>query len=151
LEQAVRRKPFADAAVAEVFDAYPRDVRARLLELRQLIFDTAAATNRVGTLEETLRWGEPSYLTTQSKSGSMVRMHWKPSDGDRFGMYFHCQTNLVATFRELYPTELQFDGNRSLRFERGAALPLDVLRHCIALALTYHLDRRARSRIERRR
>ena len=56
-------------------------------------------------------------------------------------MYFHCQTNLVATFRELYPTELQFEGNRSIRFARGAALPLDALRHCIALALTYHLDR----------
>ena len=76
----------------------------------------------------------------------MVRMNWKPSDGDRFGMYFHCQTNLVATFRELYPTELQFDGNRSLRFDRGAILPVDALRHCIALALTYHFDRRARTK-----
>ena len=147
----MRRKPFGNAAVAAVFDAYPRDVRARLLELRQLIFDTASLTTGVGTLEETLRWGEPSYLTTQSKSGSMVRINWKPSDGDCLAMYFHCQTNLVATFRELYPTELQFDGNRSIRFERGAALPLNALRHCIALALTYHLDQRARTKAERRR
>ena len=133
-----------------MFDAYPRDVRAHLLELRQLIFDTASLTTGVGTLEEALRWGEPSYLTTQS-SGSMVRINWKPSDGDSLAMYFHCQTNLVATFRELYPTELQFDGNRSIRFERGAALPLNALRHCIALALTYHLDQRARTKAERRR
>jgi len=147
----VRRRPFGNAAVAAAFDAYPRDVRARLLELRQLIFDTASLTTGVGTLEEALRWGEPSYLTTQSKSGSMVRINWKSSDGNCLAMYFHCQTNLVATFRELYPTELQFDGNRSIRFERGAALPLNALRHCIALALTYHLDQRARTKAERRR
>lgn len=147
----MRRKPFENAAVAAVFDAYPRDVRACLLELRQLIFDTASATNGVGTLEETLRWGEPSYLTTQSRSGSMVRMHWKPSDGDHFALYFHCQTNLVATFRELYPTELQFDGNRSIRLARGAPLPINALRHCIALALTYQFDRSARMKAERRR
>lgn len=147
----MRRKPFENAAVAAVFDAYPRDVRACLLELRQLIFDTASATNGVGTLEETLRWGEPSYLTTQSRSGSMVRMHWKPSDGDHFALYFHCQTNLVATFRELYPTELQFDGNRSIRLARGAPLAINALRHCIALALTYQFDRSARMKAERRR
>jgi hypothetical protein len=142
----VRKRPFEDAAVAAVFDAYPRDVRARLLEVRHLMFETAAATTGVGPIEETLRWSEPSYLTTQSKSGSMVRMHWKPSDGDRFGMYFHCQTHLVATFRELYRGELQFDGNRSIRLPRGNPLPVSALRHCIALALTYHLDRRARNR-----
>lgn len=40
--------------------------------------------------------GRTSYLTAQSKSGSMVRMHWKPSDGDHYRMYSHCQTNLMA-------------------------------------------------------
>jgi hypothetical protein len=142
----VRKKPFTDAAVESVFDAYPRDVRKSLMEVRRLIFDTAAASAGVGELEETLRWGEPSYLTSQSKSGSMVRMHWKASDGDHYKIYFHCQTNLVATFRELYPGELQFDGNRSIRLKRSAAIPVDALRHCIGLALTYHLDRRARNR-----
>jgi len=56
----MRRKPFENAAVAAVFDAYPRDVRASL-ELRQPVFDTASGTNGVGTLEETLR-GEPSCI-----------------------------------------------------------------------------------------
>jgi len=58
----MRRKPFENAAVAAVFDAYPRDVRASLLELRQPVFDTASGTNGVGTLEETLRWDEPSCI-----------------------------------------------------------------------------------------
>jgi hypothetical protein len=140
-----RRVPFQSADVAAVFAAYPADVRGPLLHLRELIFETAAATAGVGELEETLRWGEPSYLTTQSRSGSMVRIHWKPSDGDHYRMYFHCQTNLVSTFRSLYPTELTYDGNRSIALRRNGPAPLDALRHCITLALTYHSTRKARS------
>jgi hypothetical protein len=140
-----RRVRFQNADVAAVFANYPADVRARLLWLRELILETAAATAGVGILEETLRWGEPSYLTTQSKSGSLIRIHWKPSDSGHYRMYFHCQTNLVATFRALYPTQLTYDGNRSIALRRNEGAPLDVLRHCIALALTYHATRKARN------
>jgi hypothetical protein len=140
-----RRVRFQNPDVAAVFANYPADVRARLLQLRGLIFETAAATAGVGELEETLRWGEPSYLTTRSRSGSLIRIHWKPSDGDRYRMYFHCQTNLVATYRALYPTELAYDGNRSIALPRNERAPLDALRHCIALALTYHATRKARN------
>jgi hypothetical protein len=38
------------------------------MRLRQLILDTAARLD-VGPLEETLRWGEPAYVTT-TRSGS---------------------------------------------------------------------------------
>ncbi len=141
-----QRETFKNSDVESIFASYPSDVRLRLMHLRQLIFDTAATTAGVGAIEETLRWGEPSYLTTQSKSGSMVRMHWKPSDGDHYRMYFHCQTNLVATFRELYPTELSYDGNRSIVLARRRPAPIDALRHCITLALTYHANRKARQR-----
>ena len=143
---AKHREPFENADVESVFANYPTDVRARLMQLRQLIFETAATTAGVGALEETLRWSEPSYLTTQSKSGSIVRMHWKPSDGDHYRMYFHCQTNLVATFRQLYPTELRYDGNRSIVLSRRDPVPIDALCHCVTLALTYHASRRARNR-----
>jgi hypothetical protein len=59
-------------------------------------------------------------------------------------MYFHCQTNLVATFRATYPTELDYDGNRAIALPRNGAWPIDALAHCVSLALTYHADRRAR-------
>lgn len=137
---------FVNPVVEAVFTSYPADVRARLLQLRRLILDTAATTTGVGELEETLRWGEPSYLTTRSRSGSMIRIHWKPADGAHCRMYFHCQTNLVATFRELYPTELIFEGNRGVLVPRRGSIPLDALRHCITLALTYHATRKARAR-----
>ena len=46
----------------------------KLLQLRELIMKTAAATPEVGRLEETLKWGEPAYLTRQTGAGSTIRM-----------------------------------------------------------------------------
>ena len=58
--------------VTAVFNSYPQKVKAKLLFLRQLIFDTAESIEGVGEIEETLKWGEPSYLTPISKSGSTI-------------------------------------------------------------------------------
>jgi hypothetical protein len=127
----------ADPKVAEVFRAFPASARARLMALRALIFDVAAATPGVGELEETLRWGEPAYLT-KSKSGSTVRLGWKASAPDEIAMYFICTTGLVDRFRQLYPRGFRFGGNRALLFGAKAKFPEKALRHCIALALTYH-------------
>ena len=128
---------FANRNVAKVFAAYPDDVRARLMKLRAIILDTAESIDGVGPLEETLKWGQPSYLTTESGSGSTIRIDREKSDG-RIAMYFHCQTDLVATFRELYPTQMTYGGNRSILFDVSDKIPDKALRHCIGLALTYH-------------
>ena len=129
---------FSDRNVAKVFNVYPDDIRARLMHLRGLIFETARSIDDVGRLEETLKWGQPSYLTTQSGSGSTIRIDREKTAG-RIAMYFHCQTDLVATFRELYPTEMSYGGNRSILFDACDRIPEKALRHCIGLALTYHL------------
>ncbi len=131
----------SDPAVDGVFDAYPKPVKAKLLALRRLILDTAKATEGVGALEETLKWGQPSYLTTESKSGSTVRIDQVKTEAGQVAVYFHCQTNLVETFRELYP-ELRYSGNRAILLNAGDRLPEVELRHCVALALTYHLSKR---------
>jgi hypothetical protein len=62
--------------------------------LRELIFDVAASTDGVGEIEETLRWGEPAYLTSQSKSGTTIRIGWKSSRPAEYAVFFHCQTDL---------------------------------------------------------
>ena len=62
------------AAVAAVFENYPAAGRERLLRLRKMIIETAAATPGVGALEETLKWGQVSYLTADSGSGTTVRI-----------------------------------------------------------------------------
>src|SRR3954465_10661154 len=67
-------KRFADPAVAAVFAAYPVVLRKRLMVLRALVLDVAAKTGGVGRLTETLKWGQPSYLTPETKSGTTVRI-----------------------------------------------------------------------------
>jgi hypothetical protein len=131
-----------DPAVAAVLDSRPEPLKGKLLALRALILDTARKTEGVGRLEEALKWGQASYLTSESKSGSTVRID-RVKSADQVAVYFHCQTNLVETFRELYP-ELSFSGNRAILLDAGEKLPEAELRHCVALALTYHLGKRKR-------
>jgi hypothetical protein len=126
--------------VAAVFDAYPEPMKSKLLALRRLILETARATEGVGAIEEALKWGQASYLTSETGSGSTVRID-RVKSADQVAVYFHCQTDLVETFRELYP-ELTYGGNRSILLDAADALPEDALRHCVALALTYHLNKR---------
>jgi hypothetical protein len=47
------------ADVAAAFAAFPERVRARLLEARDLVFETAANIQGVGPLTETLKWASP--------------------------------------------------------------------------------------------
>ncbi|HEY0065448.1 MAG TPA: DUF1801 domain-containing protein [Telluria sp.] len=124
--------------VAAVFDTFPAPVREKLLRLRALILDTAASIDRVGPLEETLKWGEPAYLTTVSKSGSTIRLGWKKSAPGQYAMYFNCQTNLIASFRLALPGEFQYEGNRAIVFDLSDAVAEDAVCMCIAAALTYH-------------
>jgi hypothetical protein len=132
--------------VEAVFNAYPRQLKARLLALRRLILETAKATPGVGALQETLKWDQPSYLTPETKSGSTIRIDRVKSAANQYAIYFHCQTDLVETFRGLYPTEFSYGGNRCMLFDASDKLPDAALRHCIALALTYHLNRRKTAR-----
>src|SRR6202790_4245176 len=135
------RAEFSDPAVDAVFGAYPRPLQSKLLALRRLIFDTAKATEGVGALQETLKWGQPSYLTPETKSGSTIRIDQVKSAANQYAVYFHCQTDLVATFRELYPTEFSYGGNRSILLNAADDVAEPALRHCVALALTYHLNK----------
>ena len=134
-------KPFENAEIGAVFRAYPAVLREKLLFLRQLIFETALATDGVGKLEEALKWGQPSYLTAQTGSGTTIRIDRVKSARAQYALYVHCQTNLIATFRELYPSEFRFDGARSIVFDSNDAIAEPELHHCVALALTYHRNK----------
>jgi len=136
-------KVIKNPAVAAVFDAYPPGIRSRLLRLRALIYQTAAEIEGVGELEETLKWGEPAYLTAKSGSGTTIRIHRRKACADQYALYVHCQTNLIDTFRSRFPDILQFEGNRAIVFLLQDELPIEPLRACIAMALTYHQKKRA--------
>ena len=123
-----------NSEVAKIFNAYPKHMRPKLMFLRQLIFDAASELEGVGEVEETLKWGEPSYLV---KGGSTIRMDWKSSSPNQYAMYFHCQTKLIDTFKELYGDRFKFAGNRAIIFNQDSEVPVEELKHCISLALTY--------------
>ena len=136
-------RPFENTAVEKIINAYPLKMRRKVMALRESIFQVAATTEGVGKIEETLKWGEPAYVTTVSKSGSTIRIAWKKSRPAQYAMYFHCQTNLVETFKTLFPSDFKFEGNRAIVFDEFDVVPNDALRFCIAAALTYHQKKAA--------
>ncbi len=121
--------------VAAVFETYPAKMRVRLLEIRRLVLQVAAESEGIGTVSESLKWGEPAYTT---KRGSTIRIDWKRKRPEEYAMYFICTTRLVETFRELYLDTLRFEGNRAIIFRGDEDLPVTELKHCIQLALSYH-------------
>ncbi|MES2055479.1 MAG: DUF1801 domain-containing protein [Pseudomonadota bacterium] len=123
--------------VARVFAGYPANARAALMAVRDLILATAAGTEGVGALTETLKWGEPAYLTDMSGSGSTIRIAWKPAAPDHYALYFNCRTSLIDSFRSMFD-ELNYEGNRAILLKLGDPLPEAELSACVRLALTYH-------------
>jgi Domain of unknown function (DU1801) len=133
--------PFQNPQVAAHFAAYPSGVQKKMLALRELVLEVAAQSPEIGALQETLKWGEPAYLTPQSKSGSTLRMDWKPKAPEKIALYFNCQTTLVETFRSLFPNDFEFEGQRALLMPWRQPLSKQELRLCIHAALTYHLNK----------
>ena len=125
----------SDGEVLELMDTYPELVRDKLLFLRELILEVASEVESVELLEETLKWGEPSYVT---KHGSTVRIDWKEKKPDQYGMYFKCTSKLVPTFKAVFGDEFTYEGDRAIIFKMNDDVKVGDLRRCIATALEYH-------------
>ena len=128
--------------VKVAFDGLPAPVRRRLLEVRKLIFATVRADDAVGRLTETLKWGEPAYLTEQSGSGSTIRLGRVKDSETHAAVLFNCKTTLIDSYRERFPDQFEYRQNRALLLPVTGALAKRPLAVCLSLALTYHLDRR---------
>jgi hypothetical protein len=122
-----------DKVIADRFDLYPADVRHRLFELRALILQIAEEL-QLGNVDESLKWGEPSYNVI---TGSPIRIDWKPKSPESYFLFFNCKTKLVDTFKILYGDELQFQGNRAIVLSLSDPLPVQAIRQCLVLGLTY--------------
>jgi hypothetical protein len=116
------------------FNDYPEPAQQLLLTVRQLIV-LVAAEHGLGYVEESIKWGEASFLV---KGGTAIRIDWKAKDPEFVKLFFHCQTRLVATFREIYPAELRYEGNRAVLVPLTANIQHLPLTHCILLAMHYH-------------
>ncbi|MCF6318138.1 MAG: DUF1801 domain-containing protein [Proteobacteria bacterium] len=117
-----------------IINSYPNNAKEKLLFLRSLIIETATDLKGIEKIEETIKWGEPSYIT---KNGSTIRIDWKAKTPNQYSMFFNCKTKLVDTFKELYNDILTFKGNREITFEMEENIAVEELKHCVEIALTY--------------
>ncbi len=121
--------------VKSKFQAYPKEIAPKMEYLRNLIIETANDIDAIEELEETLKWGEPSYL---AKKGSTIRIDWKTKTPKQYAIYFKCTSKLVPTFKEVYGDLFTYEKNRAILFDLEDKIPRKELKECISLALKYH-------------
>lgn len=125
----------SDERIEAKFLSYPAHIRTKLFELRTLIIEAAQESEAVKEIEETLKWGEPSYLC---KTGSTIRINQVKNTTDRYAVYFQCTSKLVPTFKSVFGDTFQYDKNRAILFHTEDELPKEALKHCFKTALQYH-------------
>ena len=128
---------FADPNVEKKFYEFPEPRRELLFDLRETIYGVSEADQRIGYLSEELRWGDPSYITAQTNSGSSVRLGLFGET--KVALLFHCRTSLVEGFKQIYPNELEYSKNRAIVIDPLSIPPTEILEHCIHASLTYKL------------
>jgi Domain of unknown function (DU1801) len=138
----MKRRPFANKKIAEVFDGYPGDLRKKLDRLREIVFEVANETEGIGELEEALRWGSPSYLTSDTRSGTTVRIDRIGWQKGQYGVFVHCQSGVMEQFKSAFGNDYKYDGSRGIVLDSKDEIPEEAIRHFIWLALTYHLRKK---------
>ncbi len=116
-------------------ESYPDFVRDKLKDLRALVIETAEEVPEITDLEETLKWGEPSFLT---KTGSTLRMDWKKKTPNQYQIYFKCTSRLVTTFKLVFGELFEYEKNRAIIFRPDQEIPKEELKKCIKATLLYH-------------
>jgi len=134
--------PSPSPDVKQAFDAMPANAREKLLAVRSMIFEVAASNPAVGKIQETLKWGQPAYLTPETNSGSTIRLGLPKSAAHDYALFVNCNTDLTRQFAENYPDVFAYEGTRALLFKAGESVDAEALKHCIGLALTYHARKR---------
>ncbi|MFK7791546.1 MAG: DUF1801 domain-containing protein [Devosiaceae bacterium] len=114
--------------------------QSRFDALRSLIYEAAAEQSQIGALEESVKWGQPSFAPEAKNIGSSVRIEAR--DDGTHALMFICTSGLVGEFRELYGDTLALDGKRAIVVPDGPLPDEAVLKHCIQLALTHKLRKK---------
>ena len=128
--------------VAAAFAALPAHIRPTCYRLREIIQELADEDQTIGPLTECLKWGEPSWLTETSKSGTTIRLGGSKKHPDLAFIYFNCQTSLIGDCKDLFPDHFLYDGKRGLGIDPNARLDEGALKICLRMALTYHLNKK---------
>lgn len=116
------------------FNSYPVAIKPKMKFLRELVFKTAEEIG-IEHLEETLKWGEPSYIAPK---GSTLRMDWKDKKPNQYALYFKCTSKLIISFIEVFGDTFNYENHRAILFKLDDKIPVKELKKCIVAALTYH-------------
>ncbi len=133
----MRTPPFANPAVAAAYAALPLSARPAALMLRDLVFEVAAQTPEAGPIEETLRWGQPSYITPKAKSGSTLRIG--ATKTGEAALFAHCGTRIISSYAATFPDLDRIEGNRAVIFASPKDISPDRVSLLIRHGLTYHV------------
>lgn len=133
------QKNLRNKHVEGLFNNFPGDIGKSLLHIRAMIYEEAHANPSVDQLEESLKWGQPSYVS-KNKAGTPIRLGVEKKSPGTFGLYVNCSTSLIETVKHIYGDKLTYDGNRGILFHENDTLPEETLRHVINLAMTYHMN-----------
>ena len=122
------------------FESYtgnlPMDAREALHSLRDIIRSAAEASD-TAPLDETQKWGQPSF-TPAKRKGTPIRLSWSQKTPDRVELLVHCQTTLVEAWRHRFDDVFAYSGTRAVHIPLGRPLPEEALHIMAVMALTYH-------------
>ncbi len=124
-----------DPAFESKLASYPDFVRDKMYFLRDLVVETGREAPEITHIEETLKWGEPSFL---AKTGSTLRMDWKQKTPDQYQLYFKCTSRLVETFKTVFGELFEYEKNRAIVFQLDQEVPVKEVKQCIKATLLYH-------------
>ena len=132
---------FTNPDIAAKFKACPADARRVLMSIRDWIFELASEIDGVGTVTESLKWGEPAWRP-KSGSGITIRADWKPATPDQVMIFFDCKTDLIDRTQSLLSVDLKTEGNRAIILPLDQPLSENAIKTALGWALTYHRDRK---------
>ncbi|MGJ8545148.1 MAG: hypothetical protein ACSHWZ_06860 [Sulfitobacter sp.] len=134
--------PPLPAAFATASQNWPLAAQQTLANVRRVVHTMCTGCD-AAPLQETLKWGEPSWLPRAPRIGTTLRAAWKPQRPDHFGLFVHCQTSIAAEFDALYPPHsgpplFTRESNRAIWLPLDAPVPEGPIGHLALMALTYH-------------
>ena len=134
----------APAPLLAHINHWPDAAKARLWECRALFHQIADQAD-VGRLDETLKWGQPSWRPVKTRTGSTLRAGWHIDHPDVLSLFVDCKTDLAVRMRDNYPQLPMNDGRRQIGLRLDAPLPRQAILHLAEMTFTYHRAKRAAS------
>lgn len=134
------QKKYASKLFNSIVDHYTVELSDKFLCLKSLIYEQADLNPKVGEIEESLKWGQLSYVS-KNRSGTPIRLGTEKKMPDFYGLYVNCSTSVISDTKHIYGDIFQYDGNRGLMFKVDDQLPEKEIRHIIDIILCYHINK----------